>query len=175
MNPLVHISLAGLPLVLGCAQQPEPKPPRAAVSIPAGDWRARMVGEWQVTFYIDSARGELIAAPARLGAASGQAVIGTLRLYDTLPSGGGVELLSELDLDFAPVLGRPISCAPPRRGTVGLAGTADSFALAFTPGVADCGFVASATRQGDSLVGTWYEGSFGGPVVLGRFRMTRRP
>jgi hypothetical protein len=178
MNPTVRASLAGVFLIIGCAQQPAPKPPREAVSVPTDDWRSRMIGKWQVRFYVDSAKGVDREAPNRLGGASGDSAIGILQLYDTLPSGGGIELLSELDLDFTPVLGRPISCVPRRRATVGLAGSIDSFDLDFTPGVADCGFVAQVfrpTNQRDSLIGTWYEDSFAGPVVLGRFRMTRQP
>jgi hypothetical protein len=45
--------------------------------------------------------------------------------------------------------------------------------LRFTPNVADCGFGASGILRGDSLVGTWGESNFAGPVVMGRFRMVR--
>ena len=45
--------------------------------------------------------------------------------------------------------------------------------LWFTPRAFDCGFSGDARRQGDTLAGTWEEGSLAGPVARGRFRMWR--
>jgi hypothetical protein len=52
-------------------------------------------------------------------------------------------------------------------------GNADRVTLLFTPNVADCGFSAVVTGQGDSLAGEWSETSFVGPVAMGAYRMWR--
>jgi hypothetical protein len=94
---------------------------------------------------------------------------GTLTLSD---SNAGV-FHSNLQIDFVPLLGRPMSCFDPRPTTTTVSREGDVTFLGFTPGVADCGFGASGTFFGDSLIGTWSEESFRGPIASGRFRMVR--
>ena len=76
-------------------------------------------------------------------------------------------------LDFTPLLGRQVSCLGPDAGGIDVEEEGDSVFLWFTPRAFDCGFSGDARRQGDTLAGTWEEGSIAGPVARGRFRMWR--
>jgi hypothetical protein len=160
-------------LSMGCGNDSPPKLPRSGTPLATRDWRSVLVGQWRVYFYVDSARSRKDGVPSPLAAASREPVVGALRVSGTLPNAGGIEILSESSIDFRSVLGREIACGDWQRGSIGLTERNDSIEIAFTPDVADCGFVATAIRINDSLTGSWYEASFGGPVVLGRFRMIR--
>jgi len=111
-----------------------------------------LVGDWTVEFELDNKTAH-----------------GTLTLSD---SNAGV-FHSNLQIDFVPLLGHPMSCFDPRPTTTIVSHSADVTFLNFTPGAADCGFSASGAFFGDSLIGTWNEESFHGPVAAGRFRMVR--
>jgi hypothetical protein len=102
-------------------------------------------------------------------ASSGAWVVGTLILTDSVTEGS---MLARIDLDFTSVLGRQVSCFTPGRGLVQVQ-MLPEVQLNFTPGAADCGFAARGGRQGDTVVGYWYEDSFIGPRTVGRFRMSR--
>lgn len=113
---------------------------------------ASLAGEWTVEFSLNNATAQ-----------------GTLTLSDS--SAGYFQ--SNLQIDFVPLLGHPMSCFDPRPTRTAVSRSADVVSLSFTPGVADCGFSASGALRGDSLIGTWNEESFAGPVATGRFRMVR--
>lgn len=114
--------------------------------------RRTLLGTWNVEFQLDNASAH-----------------GTLTLSD---SNAGV-FHSNLQVEFVPLLGRPMSCFDPRPTTTTVSRDGDVTFLGFTPGAADCGFGAQGTFLGDSLIGTWSEESFRGPVASGRFRMVR--
>src|SRR5215471_2049737 len=93
-----------------------------------------LIGNWNVEFELNNATAH-----------------GTLTLSD---SSGGV-FHSNLQIDFLPLLGHPMSCFDPRPTTTVVSRNADVTFLNFTPGAADCGFSASGSFLGDSLIGTW--------------------
>ena len=127
-----------------------------------------LAGLWTLAFRLDSTR-----SPGGSGwqRASLREVRGQLRLTDSTTSGDAVR--SSIDVDFTPLLGRQMSCFDPRPSSTGVERRGDTLALRFTPRVADCGFGASGVLRGDSLIGSWDETSFAGPVAAGRFVMTR--
>src|SRR5262249_15617468 len=110
--------------------------------------------------------------------------VGTLTLRRLTPAdstrlGSGMRLydgafIGTIQVDFAPLLGRPMSCldstvAPSARLT-----TPDSVLVSFTPGVADCGFSAVGRIVADTIIATWSETSFIGPVAGGPLRMVKQ-
>lgn len=127
-----------------------------------------IVGLWTIVFRLDSVR-----APAGAGWQRGsfREVQGRLRLTDSTTTGDAVR--SSIDVDFTPLLGRQMSCFDPRPRSTGVDRRGDTVTFRFTPGVADCGFGASGVLRGDSLIGSWDETSFAGPVAAGRVVMTR--
>jgi hypothetical protein len=129
-----------------------------------------VAGLWTVVFRLDSVR-TAGSAPPGWQRGSFREVQGRLRLSDT--TAGGDAVRSSIDIDFTPLLGRQMSCFEPRPGTTGVERRGDTVTFRFTPGVADCGFGASGVLRGDSLIGSWDETSFIGPVAGGRFVMTR--
>lgn len=129
--------------------------------------RDALAGDWTVEFRLDSTR-----AGATWRAASGATVLGTLHLADSSTGQSG-RRSSSIHVDFGPVLGRPMSCMDPVPTQTGVGISQDTVTLNFTPSVADCGFGAAGELRGDSIVGTWSEESFAGPVALGRFRASR--
>jgi len=128
-----------------------------------------LAGSWNVVFRLDSVRAPG-ASPSGWQRASLREAQGRLRLTDSTASGG---VRSTIDVDFTPLLGRQMSCFEPRPRTTGVERQGDTVRLRFTPNVADCGFGASGVLRGDSLIGSWDETSFIGPVAAGRFVMTR--
>lgn len=129
-----------------------------------------LAGLWTVAFRLDSLRAPG-GSPSRWERGSLREVQGLLRLTDSTVSGNAVR--SSIDLDFTPLLGRQMSCFEPRPRSTGVERRGDTVTFRFTPGVADCGFGASGVLRGDSLIGSWEETSFAGPVAAGRFVMTR--
>ena len=129
-----------------------------------------VAGQWTIAFRLDSVRAPA-GSPSRWQQASFSEVRGRLRLTDSVTSGDLVR--SSIDVDFTPLLGRQMSCFEPRPRTTGVERRGDTVTFRFTPGVADCGFGASGVLRGDSLIGSWDETSFVGPVAAGRFTMTR--
>jgi len=125
---------------------------------------------WTIVFRLDSVRAPG-GSPPSWQRASFREVQGQLRLTDSVSSGDAVR--SSIEVDFTPLLGRQMSCFEPRPRTTGVERRGDTVTLRFTPGVADCGFGASGVLRGDSLIGSWDETSFAGPVAAGRFVMTR--
>ena len=128
-----------------------------------------LVGLWTVIFRLDSLRAPA-ASPSGWQRGSFREVQGHLRLTDSTTSSG---LRSTIDVDFTPLLGRQMSCFDPRPRSTGVERQGDTVRLRFTPSVADCGFGAYGVLHGDSLIGSWDETSFVGPVAAGRFVMTR--
>ncbi|HKW46108.1 MAG TPA: hypothetical protein VJN70_01630 [Gemmatimonadaceae bacterium] len=131
---------------------------------PPSDSQRTLVGDWTVEFRLDSLRTTGTWSPA-----SRQSAQGTLHLAD---SDGQVR--SSIQMDFRPLLGREMSCFVPRPTSTFISRAGENTSLVFTPGAADCGFSASGKFYGDSLIGTWGETSFIGPVAAGQFRMVRR-
>ena len=129
-----------------------------------------LAGPWNVVFRLDSVRAPG-GSPSRWQHSSFSEVQGRLRLTDSTTSGDAVR--SSIDVDFTPLLGRQMSCFEPRPRSTGVERRGDTVTFRFTPGVADCGFGASGVLRGDSLIGSWDETSFVGPVAAGRFTMTR--
>jgi len=125
---------------------------------------------WTIVFRLDSVRAPG-GSPPSWQRGSFREVRGQLRLTDSVSSGDAVR--SSIDVDFTPLLGRQMSCFDPRPRTTGVERQGDTITFRFTPGVADCGFGASGVLRGDSLIGSWDETSFAGPVAAGRFVMTR--
>jgi hypothetical protein len=126
--------------------------------------QTNLLGTWTVEFRLDSVRSQ------GWHAGSFATTRGTLQLSDsTSPN----VFHSQIDVAFDALLGRPMSCFSPRPTTTGVSREGDRVSLSFTPSAADCGFGASGLLSGDSIVGTWDETSFVGPVVMGRFRMVR--
>jgi|tagenome__1003787_1003787.scaffolds.fasta_scaffold20964052_5 hypothetical protein len=128
-----------------------------------------LVGNWTITFRLDSVRAPGSRSGWQLG--SLREAQGRLRLTDSSASGNAVR--SSIDVDFTPLLGRQMSCFEPTPRSTGVERQGDTVTFRFTPGVADCGFGASGVLRGDSLIGNWDETSFIGPVAAGRFVMTR--
>lgn len=127
-----------------------------------------IAGVWRVVFRLDSVR-----APAGSGWGRGsfREVQGRLGLTDSTTSDNAVR--SSIDVDFTPLLGRQMSCFDPRPRSTGVERRGDTVTFRFTPGVADCGFGARGVLRGDTLIGSWDETSFAGPVAAGRIVMTR--
>ena len=128
-----------------------------------------LAGLWTVAFRLDSVRAPG-ASPAGWRRGSFREAQGRLRLTDSTTSGG---VRSSIDVDFVPLLGRQMSCFEPKPHSTGMSRQGDTVTFRFTPAVADCGFGASGVLRGDSLIGSWDETSFVGPVAAGRFLMTR--
>jgi hypothetical protein len=145
--------------------------PASGDVIPSTDWRRALVGDWNVEFRLDSVRTRE-GSTARWTAGSLRTARGRLRLTDSAGARPGI-LQSSLAVDFASLLGRPMSCFDPPPTATAVEHDGDVVSLRFTPNAYDCGFSASGALRGDSLVGTWDETSFAGPVVMGRFRMRR--
>ena len=152
----VVAALGGCRTALGPASGGEPSP------------SGSLAGLWTIVFRLDSVR-----APAGPGwqRGSSREAQGRLRLTDSTTSGDVVR--SSIDVDFTPLLGRQMSCFEPRPRSTGVERRGDTVSFRFTPGAADCGFGASGVLRGDSLIGSWGETSFAGPVAAGRFVMTR--
>lgn len=151
--------------VVGCGRTLAP-PAGGAQSMPEGS----VAGLWTIVFRLDSVR-TVASSPAGWQRGSFREVQGRLRLSDTVATGTAVR--SSIDVDFTPLLGRQMSCFDPRPRTTGVERRGDTVTFRFTPAVADCGFGASGVLRGDSLIGSWDETSFIGPVAGGRFVMTR--
>ena len=122
-----------------------------------------LAGDWSIEFRLDSTRGTGVWSPT-----SDSSIQGTLHL-----AGNDGVVRSTIEVDFKPLLGRDMSCFDPRPTSTVITHAIESTSLHFTPEAADCGFGASGKFYGDSLVGTWSETSFIGPVAVGAFRMLR--
>ena len=145
----------------------------------AHDSRRALTGSWRADFEADSARWPLRDSTGRVTGAefrrgSSAWISGTLWLGDTV-AGLGVArgLRADLVMDFTPILGRQMSCFCSGRGVVDVERHGNTVHFWFTPGTGDCGFGGTARYYGDSLIGTWSEGSFVGPASGGRFRLQR--
>jgi hypothetical protein len=85
-------------------------------------------------------------------------------------------LKARMSVDFAAMLGRPMSCYEPGRREIEVerGGQGQGIAIAFTPDVADCGFGGVARWRDDTVRGIWSETSFVGPSAVGKFELVRR-
>lgn len=146
-----------------CAQQPLNEMRAANPPTPLGDWT--------VEFRLDSVRVR-DGSGVRWSAASFATTRGTLQVLDSIDGRPGY-FRTAIQVSFDALLGRPMSCFDPRPTSTVIQRSENTVTVRFTPNGADCGFGASGTVHGDSIVGTWDESSFAGPVVMGRFRMWR--
>jgi hypothetical protein len=158
-------------LVIACGSRvpaPEPVPHPQ----PPADSRLAYVGTWQIEFALDSVRypsaGSAGWIPAR---DTSRRIVGRLQVTDSVI--GARALASTFEIDFAPLLGRPMSCFTSGVSSVQVAETHGLTSFWFTPNAYDCGFSGQAQTRGDTLAGTWEESSFVGPVASGRFWMRR--
>ena len=163
-------------LAAGCHQPlwtPRPLPAK----LPAEDWRQKYVGRWRVEFALDSLRGAPSADSGawvwRAAVDTSARALGHLTVRDSLLDRDGQTLASTLSIDFAPLLGRPVSCLSPNAAGVGITQVKANVLLWFTPGAFDCGLVAQAEPTDGELRGTWEEPSIAGPVASGHFSMHR--
>jgi hypothetical protein len=164
--------LSALPFLLVACARPTPAPASAADHIPAPtEQRRSLAGDWFVEFRLDSVRSRGPMQPWQPG--SFRSARGTLHLADSTTSRNLIR--SRIDVAFDSLLNRPMSCYEPRPTTTAVETNGETVSLHFTPNAADCGFSASGTLRGDSLIGTWDETGFAGPTVMGRFRMFRAP
>lgn len=154
----LEVALSSLLFSTACA---------GSLATPSSDTPSGLLGNWSVEFRLDSVRS---AGTWRPG--SFETTRGTLRLIDSLSDKPSV-YRSTIQLSFDTLLGRPMSCFDPRPTTTVVDRSGSQVTLRFTPNGADCGFGASGTVSGDSIVGTWDESGFAGPQVMGRFRMVR--
>ena len=135
------------------------------------DSRHSVAGVWQLEFRLDSVMSRETGVP-RWRPASFRTVTGNFELGDSIPGRGNL-FHSQIDVAFDALLGHPMSCFDPRPTETSVERQGDTVRVRFTPHAFDCGFGASGVLRGDSLVGTWDETSFAGPVAMGRFRMRR--
>jgi hypothetical protein len=161
VRPVFRHLLLLLSLLLACS----------TTAVPTA--QSGLEGSWQLTFW----------APASTPHTA-DSVIGVLELHAAntadsavlgrTPNGGSRELIGGVQVDFAPMLGRQVSCLsqdgpPPRL----FFASPDSITVAFTPGAADCGLWATGRVRDDVVSGTWSEPTFAGHGLGGRFRMVR--
>jgi hypothetical protein len=130
-----------------------------------------VAGAWQLEFRLDSIVSRDTGTP-HWQPASFRTVTGKLVLGDSIPGRKNL-FRSHIDIAFDALLGHPMSCFDPRPTETSVERDGDRVRLRFTPNAFDCGFGASGVLSGDSIVGTWDETSFAGPVAMGRFRMRR--
>jgi len=143
-------------------------PPLDTQGPPAPD----LSGTWSVTFSLDS----------QLTSAVNDPVLRWRRNRDTVAAEGlltlqeprGDRLSGRMDVDFTAMLGRPMTCYSPGKVELQVESREPRLLIAFTPGVADCGFGANVEWSGDSITGMWSETSFVGPVAVGHLRMLRQ-
>ena len=165
--------LLGCLLTIGCGRPiatPGPSPGR----LPAGDSRQAYLGEWRIEFALDSTRDLTSGSEAWSPAPdASKRVVGRLQVRDSLGGAGYRTLASTLEIDFAALLGREMSCFTPAASGVQVTEHNGQVSFWFTPHAYDCGFSASAPMSEGGLAGTWEEDSFVGPVASGRFWMRR--
>jgi hypothetical protein len=137
-------------------------------TLEASDWREVFRGTWEVRFRLDSTR----SLNGGWVKATGAEAVGRLVVTDTLAGQSGT-LKSRLEIDFQSLLGRPMSCFTGTGDQLGISESGGGYFLNFTPNAADCGFGASVGTGPDRFTGEWGEQSFSGPVVAGRFSMSR--
>ncbi|HKA57127.1 MAG TPA: DUF6174 domain-containing protein [Gemmatimonadales bacterium] len=142
----------------------------ALSGVPAeADWRRNLIGTWAIEFRLDSVLGSTGWKQGSL-----ETTTGTFQVLDPATDPWGEFVVrSSIDVDFEPMLERPMSCFDPRPVSTVIEGAEDDVRLSFTPHAADCGFSAHGAFAGDSIIGSWSETSFIGPVAKGRFRMRR--
>ena len=158
-HPMTHrLPILALLTIAACA---------GTLATPSSDTSRGLLGEWTVEFRLDSVRSTGSWRPASFATTRG-----TLRLIDSLSDQPRV-YRSAIQLSFDTLLGRPMSCFDPRPTTTVVDRSGSQVMLRFTPNGADCGFGASGSMAGDSIIGTWDESGFAGPQVMGRFRMVR--
>jgi hypothetical protein len=172
-------ALTVLLLVMGCAQPVRVPAPRIVVPLPRDDPRQALVGDWEIQFvadtvaWVDSTKGQPGMSWRR---PSPDTVTGRVRIRDSLDnwmSASPALLRGFLDVDFHPILGRPLSCYKRNSDVIEVTVRGDSVHLLFTPYFADCGLSASGMIQRDEIVGKWLEPSYGGGTAWGRFKMRR--
>ena len=136
-----------------------------------GEASHAVTGEWRLEFRLDSVMSRE-GGNAHWLPGSFRTTTGRLTLRDSV-AGRSNLFHSQIDISFDSLLGRPMSCFDPRPTATAVERSADTVRVRFTPRAFDCGFGASGVLRGDSVVGTWDETSFAGPVAMGRLRMTR--
>lgn len=168
IRPFLLLSLFPLAACTSALPSSAPSPGHA---LPANDWRRALVGQWILEFRLDSVANRDAGGP-RLIPGSLRTTEGHLQLTEVVADQVDV-LRSRIDISFDSLLGRSVSCFDPRPTRTAVTREGEAIRFGFTPGVFDCGFGAVGTLLGDTLVGTWDETSFAGPVAVGRFRMIR--
>lgn len=143
-------------------------PPQVDQGPPAPD----LSGTWAVTFSLDSQLTSAVNDPVLRWRRNRDTVVaaGTL----TLQESHGDRVRGRMDVDFSGMLGRPMTCYTPGKVELQVEAREPRLLIAFTPGVADCGFGANVEWSGDTIAGVWSETSFVGPVAVGHLRMLRR-
>ena len=162
--------------VAACGQPfwtPRPEPPAPRV-MEESDRRRSLLGSWQIAFAVDSTVARTGKRP-RMLAGSGAWTVGVLTLTDSLNRAPPFQTVrGTVQVDFTSALGRQISCFHPEGREIWLQFDKKGHAMfSFTPGAGDCGFGASGSVRGDSVVGRWSEGGYFGPSTEGRFIMVR--
>jgi hypothetical protein len=159
---------------LGCGK-PIRKPAPVPNHLQAGDFRQAYLGEWHIEFALDSTRDPAVRPEAWTPAADTSAqVAGKLQVQDSLLGPDHRALAAIYEIDFGPLLGRPMSCLVPGASGLQVAEKDGRVSLWFTPGAFDCGFSGWAPLGDDTLTGAWEETSIGGPVARGRFWIWRQ-
>src|SRR5574341_179361 len=164
---------------LGCGKPFWTPLPSRPTPLNLDDSRRALIGTWKIAFAADTIEivADSVSSPPRYTRIAGGSswTTGTLQLRDTLVASESDELFARFDIDFAPILTRPMSCFEAGEGRVGVRRNGATVHFWFTPNWNDCGFAGTARFYGDSLVGTWGEESFAGSPSFGRFRMLRLP
>ena len=157
------VALAAILLAAAC----QPPPPESSTDLPPDEHP--VAGSWRVEFTLDSVR----SGTGPWTPVDTVTVVGELMLAGP-DTGQAVMLIGSSSFDFAPMLGRQISCYEPGAAEVRVGRIDGRFNLHFTPGAFDCGFGATVGWSDSSLTGRWGEASFAGPVAVGRVVMVRR-
>jgi hypothetical protein len=143
------------------------------VAMPVADWRRAWVGTWAIEFTLDRMRGGP-GGSEKWRLTPGKRVSGVLVLADTLTGRDTALVVAHMNVDFRPMLGRPMSCLSADTQAVSLDRTGERVMLRFTPGAFDCGFGGDLKLLAREASGAWTEDSFAGPIATGQIRMTRR-
>jgi hypothetical protein len=134
------------------------------------------VGVWHIEFTRDSIR-KIVHKRAESRVVSEPvtpvSVVGVFALHDTVVTIAGDVMRSLLDVDFTPLLGRPMSCFHPERNMTGVERRGATVKFSFTPLAADCGFYGHGHYWGDSVTGVWAEDLWVSASGAGRFVMRR--
>src|SRR5574341_748673 len=109
------------PTVLQSSSTPLPSRP---TPLNLDDSRRALIGTWKTAFAPDTIEivADSVSSPPRYTRNAGGSswTTGTLQLRDTLVASESDELFARFDIDFAPILTRPMSCFEAGEGRVGV-------------------------------------------------------